>query len=292
MTFNPPPSWPVSAAFSPTPDWEPDPAWPPAPPGWTFWVDEPHGAESAESRRPHRISRWALGLLIAIPIISVAVGIVVVNSWRSPTKQIVLTPVTLPYSPVPATSPSFIPDWPRPQDTYVHFASWAGFGGVDAQFTDSGRTVFLDTHDTTDTWRTKWSGLIQTGPPLCGFRLTGRVRDASHTVGVPGGFGIGMGELGPGDPASADLTGSAIQFDFGQNGYRLAIYPSDDDNGLAPAALDNHWHDIDLTVDAEESTLLVDGRQVAKTTSPGHCGHPVIRVWAGAAEFGGFRFAP
>jgi hypothetical protein len=201
----------------------------------------------------------------------------------------VLTPVTVPYRPVPAT-PSFIPDWPRPQDTYVDFSSWASFGGIDARFTEDGRAVSLDTHDTTDTWHTKWSGLIQQGPPQCTFRLTGRVRDTSHAVGVAGGFGIGMGDVGSGDPTTATLTGSAIQFDFGQNGYRMAVYPSDNDNGLTPAALDNHWHDIDLTVDTRGSSLLVDGRQVAETTSAGQCGHPVIRIWAGAAEFANFRF--
>lgn len=36
--FNPPPSWPLPADFTPGPGWAPDPSWPPAPAGWRFWV--------------------------------------------------------------------------------------------------------------------------------------------------------------------------------------------------------------------------------------------------------------
>lgn len=229
--------------------------------------------------------------MLVVVIVAAVVGSFVLMR-PPPATRIALTPMTNDAnSPQSGGYSSITPDWPTRGANFVDFSSWSSFGGVDAQFTDNGRTAFLNTHDTTDTWHTKWSGLIQEGEPLCAFRLTGRVRDASHTVGVPGGLGIGTAELGSGDPAEASLTGSAIQFDFGQNGYRLAVYPSDNDNGLVPAALDNQWHDIDLTVDDKASTLLVDGRLAAKALSPGQCGHPVIRVWAGAAEFTGFRFA-
>ena len=128
----------------------------------------------------------------------------------------------------------------------------------------------------------------------CAARIAGRVRDASHTSGTPGGFGfaIGLGTLNSGDPDDATLSGTAIQFDFGQQGFRTAIYPSDSDYGLAPAALDHQWHDIEVTVDTNSHTLIVDGQTVAQTQAGGQCGHPLVRVWAGSAEFANFTVTP
>ncbi|HLL62344.1 MAG TPA: TIR domain-containing protein [Propionibacteriaceae bacterium] len=40
--FNPPPNWPrPPEGWVPGSGWRPDPAWGPAPPGWTYWVEEP-----------------------------------------------------------------------------------------------------------------------------------------------------------------------------------------------------------------------------------------------------------
>ncbi len=112
----------------------------------------------------------------------------------------------------------------------------------------------------------------------------------SHTAGIPGGFGVGLATLGPGSVDEATLTGTGIQFDFGQQGYRFATYPGDSDQGLIRASLDDRWHEIEVGIDNGWHTLSVDGRQVASTPAAGQCGHPMIRVWAGAAEFADFKF--
>ncbi|GAY13878.1 hypothetical protein MSZK_06040 [Mycobacterium sp. shizuoka-1] len=251
------------------------------------------GTESGEPPKPPRgLSRRALGALVAAPITLGIITFVVIGSLSRPPTIAGpnVAPFTTDMGPPAGSKVGVVPDWPMPGSNQVDFSSWARFGAIDARFTDGGRSVMLDTHDTTDTWQTKWSGLIQQGPAVCSFRLTGSVRDVSHTAGVPGGFGIGLADLGPGDPKQAELTGSAVQFDFGQGGYRMAIYPRDDDNGLIPAELDSRWHTVEITVDPQSSSLAVDGRQVATTTGPARCGHPVVRVWAGAAEFADFQF--
>lgn len=292
MRFNPPPGWPVPPDWSPTPEWQPDPAWPPAPPGWVFWTDTPVPAieRVAPAADPPVVVSWlsrhwkfVTGFVVATAVVAVVAAVLtVVASTGGPTGI-----RTLPYT-VPG--PTIRPDWPSPTARYVDFRSWAAFGGVDARFSADGTTATLDTHDTTDTWRTKWSGLIQPGPARCDLHMTGRVRDISHDDGVPGGFGIGLATLAPGDPTTAELTGSAIQFDFGQQGFRTAIYPGDADSGLAPAPLDHDWHDIEITVDAATHTLFVDGHVVSSVPTGARCGNPVIRVWAGSAEFADFSF--
>ena len=101
------------------------------------------------------------------------------------------------------------------------FNSWIRFGGIDATLSDNGQTVRLDTHDTVDTWTTKWSGLIrEAAPTACSLRgSTGRVRDISHSPGVAGGYGIGIANVDgasgsqwpawPGRPVRLRATGLA-----------------------------------------------------------------------------------
>jgi hypothetical protein len=198
----------------------------------------------------------------------------------------------------PARVPSSVsaPGWREPPwgstGLYSDFANWTKFGGIDAAVSgNNGGSVVLNTHDTTDTWHTKWSGLISP-TTACAMRIVGRARDVSHAAGVPGGFGIGVGTLGPGNPDGAELTGSAIQFDFGQQGYRTAMYPSDSDHGLTSAPLDHDWHQIDVVINPTSHTLAVDGRTVVTTPAAGQCGQAVIRVWAGSAEFDQFTVTP
>lgn len=295
MGFNPPPGWPVPPGWSPTPDWQPDPQWPPAPQGWQFWSDDRSDTETREDATGHPaeprswLSRHRIlvfstaGSLVAVAIVAAIVAVVLpVSEDGRPIRELPVT-VGLP----PGT---VRPDWPSPQSVHVDFRSWAVFGGIDAQFGDDGRSVVLDTHDTTDTWRTKWSGLVQPGPARCDLRMTGRVRDISHSDGVAGGFGIGLAMLAPGDPTTAALDGTAIQFDFGQQGFRTADYPSDTDHGLQPGRLDHEWHDIEIAIDANAHTLSVDGLPVSSVATGARCGNPVIRVWAGSAEFADFSF--
>ncbi len=170
----------------------------------------------------------------------------------------------------------------------VDFASWESFGGIDAQPSADGRSVRLDTHDTVATWTTKWSGLIAPGTtPICDMRMTGRVRDLSHSMGVQGGFGLGLGTL---SATKTELTGIAVQFDYAFEGYRTVDFPSDLATPVVPANLDNEWHDIDLHIDAGGATTLqVDGSTTVQSKGAPVCGYPVIRVWGGAAEFSDFR---
>jgi hypothetical protein len=77
-------------------------------------------------------------------------------------------------------------------DTAAALNGWEQFGGIDAHPGSGGNTVVLDTHNTTETWTTKWSGLIAPGESACTLHFSARVRDISHTSGVPGGYGIGL----------------------------------------------------------------------------------------------------
>lgn len=302
MSFNPPPNWPVPRGWSPPPEWDPPPSWPQAPPGWTFWVDEPEvgDQEAADTVSPEPTPdiakpgrRWRLPVAVVASIVVMAalvVGFVFLVAGK-PSTTIRTQPHTENLTPE-----TVAPGWREPPwgstPLYIDFSAWTRFGGIDADFSNNGESVLLDTHDTTDTWRTKWSGLISPLTTTCAARIVGRARDLSHISGAPGGFAIGLGTLGSGNPDDAALSGTAIQFDFGQQGFRTAIYPSDSDHGLAPAALDHQWHDIEVTVDTNSHTLIVDGQTVARTQAGGQCGHPLIRVWAGSAEFANFTVTP
>ena len=302
MRFNPPPNWPVALGWSPPRDWDPPPSWPPAPPGWTFWVDEPVAADDpvaadapaagSPSRRWWHLSKGAVITIAATTtiVLAVAVAFVFVSVQSI---GIRLQPHTATLTPTPkGSTPGWVdPGWGT-TPLYIDFAGWTRFGGIVATTDNGGESVQLDTHDTTETWRTKWSGLISPKTTACSARIVGRVRDISHSTGVPGGFSVGMGTLGPGSVDDAELTGAAIQFDFGQRGYRSALYPSDTDNGLVPATLDHEWHQVELVMTADSHTLAVDGHTVVTAPGGRQCGQPFIRVWAGAAEFAEFTVTP
>ncbi len=296
MRFNAPPKWPVPRGWSPPPNWEPPPSWPPAPAGWTFWVDEPAAdiggpAPDSQRRRWWHLSKGsAIAIAATTTLLAVVVVFVIANAQPVGIK---LQPYTATVTP---TANGGTPTWVDPgwgtTPSHIDFADWTRFGGIDASPGDGGESVRLDTHDTTDTWRTKWSGLISPKTTACSVRVVGRVRDISHTSGVSGGFSIGMGTLAPGSVDDAELAGAAIQFDFGQRGYRSAVYPSDTDNGLVPAALDHEWHQVELVMAADSHTLAVDGQTVVTAPAGRQCGQPFIRVWAGTAEFADFTVTP
>jgi hypothetical protein len=232
--FNPPPQWPVPKGWTPSADWIPDPSWPPAPSGWQFWVPEEtvekpvekvlaypeRPAELPSRRRWWHLSKGDVFGIVAFAVV-VALGLVVVvvlGIIQQPT-GIRTLPETKPITPTQiGSAPTWVdPGWGT-TPLYIDFSAWNRFGGVDATFSNGNESVRLDTHDTTDNWRTKWSGLISPMTTGCAMRIVGRVRDISHTVGVPGGFGIGIGSLAPGNRDDAELTGMAFQFDFGQRG--------------------------------------------------------------------------
>jgi hypothetical protein len=128
------------------------------------------------------------------------------------------------------------------------FNTWTRVGSVDATFSNNGRTVRLET----GTPATDRAGLIQPGDPACSLRFTGRVRSAA------GGYAVGLTpEAGPGT-----------------------------DTGPMPAAPDNDWHTIDVTITkAGEVSVDLDGKAaLQRTTKPG-CGRPAISVSSGATEF-------
>lgn len=170
----------------------------------------------------------------------------------------------------------------------IDFASWEPFGGIDAQPSADGRAVRLDTHDTVATWTTKWSGLIAPGAtPICAMQMVGQVRDLSHSMGVQGGFGLGLGTL---SATKTELSGTAVQFDYGWKAFLTVDYPVDRATEVASANLDNERHAIDLQIGADGATTLqVDGATALQAKGTPVCGYPVIRVWGGAAEFSDFR---
>lgn len=190
--------------------------------------------------------------------------------------------------PSPSQAPASGP-LPPSSPNAVNFSNSNKFGGIDAQIAADGTSVVLDTHDTTQTWKTKWSGLIQSGISTCSVDVSGRVRDISHVDGTPGGYGIGLATLSGDSSDTATLNGVAAQYDFGQQGYRVAQYPSDDAFGLVSAPVDHDWHNIEVAINAEGiMTEKIDGAVVINQSVGRQCGSPVIRVWAGSAEFAGF----
>jgi hypothetical protein len=186
-----------------------------------------------------------------------------------------------------------VPSSNRPVVSAVDFRSWQAFGGIDAKYSDDGRSVVLDTHNTTENWTAAWSGLIAPGPPQCSTHITGSARDISHTTSVAGGFGIGLTTLQTDASGQEASYGSAVQYDFGLNGYFAVAYPTAESYGLVPAPLDHEWHEFDIAIDENGwITADFDGKTVVRAKGAAVCGTPTIRVWAGSAEFRDFSIQP
>lgn len=192
-----------------------------------------------------------------------------------------------------SSSTGVAPGWPPySPEPFLDFEAWQAFGAANAEFNDNGRTAVLDTHDTTETGHTTWSGLISTRTTACAVRIVGRVRDLTHDAGQAGGFAIGLGELAPDALTHAALTGSAVQYDFPAGGFQAAVYPAGTVHGTGPDVLNEGWHDVDVTIDSRSHTVVVDGTPTLHTATRGGCGRPFIRVWAGATEFADFTVTP
>ena len=185
-----------------------------------------------------------------------------------------------------STAPSLNPH------TATSLTDWSQFGGIDAHPGQQADSIVLDTHNTTDTWTTKWSGLTDPVGSACTLHFSARVRDISHTLGVPGGYGIGLATTQNDPSGQVTLNGTAIQYDFGQQGYRTATYPDDGAFGIVPASLDHDWHNIEVSFDSEGIVSeTADGVVVVHQSVSKLCGQPVIRVWAGAVEFADVTFS-
>lgn len=229
--------------------------------------------------------RW-IAIAAVLAVVAVAIGGVAI--WRATRPN--SSASSLPSTPTSATSASTPQSsMATPAISTVDFRNWQPFGGIDAKVAGDGRSVVLDTHDTTQNWKTVWSGLIAPGPQQCGTRITGRARDISHTSAVPGGFGIGLTAVRNDSSGKEALYGSAVQYDLGLNGYFAVSYPSAGSYQLVTAALDHDWHNFDVTFDAQGAiTARVDGKTVIQTQGNPVCGMPTLRVWAGSAEFSDF----
>jgi hypothetical protein len=257
-----------------------------------------HVGPSVAGRSSGNGAKVAVAAVIAVLVVIAIIGFVLTDhpstGFRAQPYTESITSTSILTAGVPTVEGSQTwrePGWAA-TPLYIDFSEWTRFGGIDAALQDNGESVVLDTHDTTQTWHTKWSGLISPKTTACAMRIVGQVRDISHSAGVPGGFAIGVGTLGTGDPDMAELTGAAMQFDFGHQRYRDAAYPSDLGDDLTSASLDHGWHQVEMVVNVDSQTLAVDGRTVATAPTAKLCGHPMIRVWAGSTEFSKFTVTP
>ncbi|MDZ4270550.1 MAG: hypothetical protein U1D00_33580 [Mycobacterium sp.] len=281
MPFNPPPNWPdFPPGWSPDTEWRPDPSWPPAPPGWQFWTSDEKPSDPARRRTSGHLP----GAISFVAVI--AVGGIALATWEHLTAE-EPSPAPPPQTDETLVAPTFVPrhsDVPEQVDP-GDFSSWQPFGGIEADVSPAGRVVVLDTHDTTDTWTTKWSGIALRDNTTCSMSMSGRVRDISHRRAVPGGYGIGIAWV-DGTAGREVLTGAAVQYDFGRQGYRLTTYPEDSDTALIEAPVDNDWHSFTVDIDSTGTAIFqLDGVPVVNDKLESSCGRPVIRVWAGAVEF-------
>lgn len=240
------------------------------------WTGDPYRANLPPAE-PHSDRTLRVALIIACAVVLAAAAVIataiVVRQQRTPADE-------------NANANGAASTSPNPHNA-MSLNGWNQFGGIDAHSGPGGDTVVLDTHNTTETWTTKWSGLIAPAESACTLHFSTRVRDISHTSGVPGGYGIGLATMEADSTGQMALNGTAIQYDFGQQGYRTAIYPDDSAFGLAPAAFDHDWHTIDVSFDAQGvASETVDGKVMVQQSVDKVCGQPVIRVWAGAVEFG------
>ncbi|MFI5510828.1 serine/threonine-protein kinase [Mycobacterium sp. NPDC051804] len=278
---------------------------PAPPPGRPFMAPPPVPAASPSSSQPaattRRSKRWVVPTAIAA-VAAVLGGLGIWYTTRSSTappasstasSASTAPPVTSTAPPVTSIASSASTAPPAPAMAAVDFREWRPFGGIDAKVGVDGRSVVLDTHNTTENWTAAWSGLIAPGPPQCSTHITGSARDISHNSGVAGGFGIGLTTLQKDASGQEASYGSAVQYDFGLNGYFAVAYPTAESYSLVPAPLDHEWHTFDISIDTNGFiTARIDGQTVVRAKGDAVCGTPTIRVWAGSAEFREFSVQP
>jgi serine/threonine protein kinase len=278
-----PPPRPPSGRYPGSVPPPPPPAQPASPP-----TSEPAPATG-------QLKRWIVPTAALAVVLLLVGGLAIWLGTRSSTTTAIsstTTAISSTTAPISSTSPrtsstttSAIP--------VVDFHDWQPFGGIDAKISGDGQSVVLDTHDTTKTWTTVWSGLTAPGPSQCSTHITGRARDISHSLGVPGGFGIGLTTLKQDSSGQQASYGSAVQYDFGLKGYFAVAYPTAESYGLVAAPLDHEWHNFDVSIDTQGGiSAQVDGKTVIHAEGSAVCGMPTIRVWAGSAEFRDFSVQP
>ena len=271
---------------------------PTPPPGRPFVDRPPVPAASPSSPQPvataPRSKRWVVPTAIAA-VVAVLGGLGIWYTTRSSTAPAASSAASSASAAPSVTSiaSSASPTPPAPAMAAVDFREWRAYGGIDAKVAADGRSVVLDTHNTTENWTAAWSGLIAPGPPQCSTHITGTARDISHNSGVAGGFGIGLTTLQQDASGQEASYGSAVQYDFGLNGYFAVAYPTAESYSLVPAPLDHEWHTFDISIDTNGFiTAQVDGQTVVRAKGNAVCGTPTIRVWAGSAEFREFSVQP
>jgi len=247
---------------------------------WTRPAPPPPPSGAQPGAATHRPKRWVVPAAI-VAVMSVLGGVAI---WYT-TRPSATPPVAAPAPTVSTGSTA------PPTVGAVDFRTWQGFGGIDVKLSEDGGSVTLRTDDNTDSGT--WSGLIAPGASQCSTRITGSARDISHNSGVTGGFGIGLTTLQKDASGQEVPYGSAVQYDFGVNGYVAAEYPTATSYSLAPAPLDQEWHTFDISIDTNGFiTTQVDGQTVVRAKGKAVCGTPTIRVWAGSAEFRDFSVQP
>ena len=274
-----PPTRPPSRPYSGS-------VWPPPPPAQPPMEPPPTPRPASAARRS---KRWIV-LAAALAVTSVLVGGLVI--WQS-TRPSTTPPIASTTTPISGTTSPISSSTTTSAIPAVDFHSWQAFGVIDAKISGDGQSVVLDTHDTTENWTAVWSVLIAPGPPKCSTHITGRARDISHSSGVAGGFGIGLTTLQEDSSGQQVIYGSAVQYDFGLNGYFAVAYPTAEAYSLDAAPLDHEWHDFDVRIDEQgRITAQIDGQPVVQAQGSAVCGMPTIRVWAGSAEFREFSAQP
>jgi serine/threonine protein kinase len=283
-----PPSRPPSRSYPGSVLPSPSTAQPPVEPGPTQLARPASPRPAATDRQ---LKRWIVPAAALAVMAVVGGGLAIWQGTRPST--------TAPIRETPAISSTTTSGAPTISSTTtsaipaIDFHDWQPFGGIDAKTSEDGRSVVLDTHDTTQNWKAVWSGLIAAGPSQCSIRITGRARDISHSWGVPGGFGIGLTTLQRDSSGQQAPYGSAVQYDFGLEGYAVFSYPSAVEYGHTTASLDHEWHNFGVSIDAQGGiTAQIDGNTVVQAQGSAVCGMPTIRVWAGSAEFRDFSVQP
>ncbi|MEU4732086.1 serine/threonine-protein kinase [Streptomyces sp. NPDC023588] len=137
-----------------------------------------------------------------------------------------------------------------------------------------------------------WGGIYFSQVPGPNYTVTVDGKLASGAGGMASGSGWGLAARTT-IAANGTVTGHGIQYD--PNGYRDVDYPKDSGTTY-PAATDNEWHQLAISVHGSQYTLSADGQTVTQGTllqpAEDH-GGAFVRVWFGATvELRNLRIIP
>jgi hypothetical protein len=136
-----------------------------------------------------------------------------------------------------------------------------------------------------------WGGAIYNPMVGCDYRFSvqGRV---IQRVGDVSGIGYGVAVRGRWT-GSEIVSGPAIQYDPGADGFRVTEYPDVSGGRILPAPTDQGWHRVEVTVVGHHYEHAVDGKVVASGDTGVACGgSPVLRVWGAQVEFRDLQITP